>query len=744
MKIIRKVLRLISWLWVITGIWPVKRVKNDVSLILGLSDSSYSELSGTAKKKYLNDKCRDIFYSHLLIISEVIRLADMTPHEVDSLVKIRCDKNLQMVLKRGKGALLVIPHFGNWEVLGAALAVKGYDIHSFYMDQSLKKLEAYLNRIRLFFGIKLIDRDDIRGAARALKKNALLGVIADQDGGPNGVYLRFMGRPVSAPRGAAALARMTGAGIVPTHIIRKPDNSFEIVFGKELNTDILYKLNRNKKLFEEQITRKIYEYYESLIVSCPEQWLWFYNRFKKRRHIKIVESPFPVLSYAFYNTLLFPVAVLVSPFVLYKSISSKEFFGFTQEHLGNPFPNIKVDKKELRILFHAVSVGESKVLFPLIKRVSDKLRARKVSYSLYISTTCVEARALIEKELVLKKLCKAVFYMPLDFRILQQRLYSNIKPHAVIISETDFWPNFFYLMQKKGVPVFLYNGRISKGIACFFNRARNLSRHMLSGFKRFYVQEEIDRKRLIYMAADPDRIIPTGNMKFCCTKRSETDQELKELQFFKGFFCLKKVIVCGSTHETDEIIISDLAIKKRDRIKEKILFVIAPRKVSRSASVAKRFKTLGFKTALYSEILKKETDKKNYEVIIIDKMGILSDLYYFSELAYIGGGFERTGVHSIIEPFMAGNLTCFGPNFKNFQTVAEKMIILKCGKIINNSTEFEVLMEAYLKNSSRRDKIKSICVNLIKRGNEKIETISEDIIESALKVIERKNRRKRN
>jgi 3-deoxy-D-manno-octulosonic-acid transferase len=254
---------------------------------------------------------------------------------------------------------------------------------------------------------------------------------------------------------------------------------------------------------------------------------------------------------------------------------------------------------------------------------------------------------------------------------------------------------------------------------------------MLAGFKRFYVQEELDRKRLIYMAADPDRIIQTGNMKFICEEKRGVN--VPEMSLFREIYTQRTVITAGSTHAADEKLM--LEAIKNDSSMERF-YIVAPRKVSRAKSVFESFQKAGLKALLYSQAEGLNKDIGDHNVLILDTMGLLSGIYDFSHIAYIGGGFEKTGVHSVIEPFTSGVFTCFGPNIKNFQTVAQKMIDLKCGVLVSSSKEFSESMEKHLGCSSDMD-IRQICLSMIDKVTEKLDSVRDDIIDSAIECAER-------
>ncbi len=190
--------------------------------------------------------------------------------------------HLDGALAKGRGVLLLVPHFGNWELLGAAVSLMGYPLHSFYLDLRFRRLSDLLNEVRRMTGIRLIGRHELRKSVSALKANHVVGVLADQDGGEGGILARFFGRPVSFPAGPARLQRMTGAAVVPCVMFRRDDDTYLLKAYPELPMG----KGNDKEVDEAGNARRMLAFYERVIRERPEQWLLLYDRFKERRHVR--------------------------------------------------------------------------------------------------------------------------------------------------------------------------------------------------------------------------------------------------------------------------------------------------------------------------------------------------------------------------------------------------------------------------------------------------------------------------
>ena len=220
------------------------------------------------------------FIHFALVSCELLRFPLLSADQLADKVHFRQRENIDRALAAGKGIILALPHIGNWEILGAAIAHAGYPLNSFYLSQKEDELGGLLDHFRSYSGIILHDRD--RGGVKALKalrSGGILGMIADQDGANNGVYLDFLGHWVSMPAGPANWSLKTGAALMPLFSLRKGvtmsyEASFLPAFA-DIETG-----SYNERVISR--TLKMVRWMEELILANPHQYLWFYDRFKPR------------------------------------------------------------------------------------------------------------------------------------------------------------------------------------------------------------------------------------------------------------------------------------------------------------------------------------------------------------------------------------------------------------------------------------------------------------------------------
>ena len=233
-----------------------------------------------SEKKQLEMYIKQHFSCMVANIIEILSLDYMTDEKFNSNVRIIGEENLRNALSKGKGAILLMAHFGNWEYIGYWLSrIGNVDIASFYLDQYSKTLDAFLNKRRLNYGIKLIHREEMKAAIKHLKSNGILALISDQDGLSTGEYIYFFDRLVSAPKGVVRFAHKFKCPVIPVYSYRNMTNfSHNIVFGSNLSL-----VGRDVTIQQE--IKKHYSFFEDIILNHPQEWLWAYKRWKSRRHV---------------------------------------------------------------------------------------------------------------------------------------------------------------------------------------------------------------------------------------------------------------------------------------------------------------------------------------------------------------------------------------------------------------------------------------------------------------------------
>ena len=207
---------------------------------------------------------------------EVMYIPALTQEKIQNYVAIENRQYLDEALAHGRGVVLLTAHIGNWEWLGASLAMAGFPLTSVMKRQPKDEHTRILNEYREMVGMEIFARGttEMIGAARALKKGKILGLVADQDAGPNGVFVDFFGKMSSTPTGPAVFAKKFKSPVVPAFIVRRPEGGHQVIIREPL----YYEDTGSSDEDFYQFTAKTAKVIEETIRQYPDEWLWFQKR----------------------------------------------------------------------------------------------------------------------------------------------------------------------------------------------------------------------------------------------------------------------------------------------------------------------------------------------------------------------------------------------------------------------------------------------------------------------------------
>ncbi len=255
---------------------PRQRAITQASEHLGISEQ---EAAGLVRQLcvHLGQTFLEIMYTPVL-----------TRDNIDRFVTIENRHYLEEVLSNGRGAVILAAHFGNWEWLGATLALIGIPLSSVIKPQPNQQHTRILNEFRQNTGMQIFNRgtSELLGISRALKQGRFVGFVADQDAGKGGLFVEFLGEMASTPLGPATFARKFNIPVIPTFITRLPEGGHHVLVMQPFyceNTG-----NEADDLL--RATKKMVEITENVIRKTPDQWLWFMKRWNTKYHKKAGET----------------------------------------------------------------------------------------------------------------------------------------------------------------------------------------------------------------------------------------------------------------------------------------------------------------------------------------------------------------------------------------------------------------------------------------------------------------------
>jgi KDO2-lipid IV(A) lauroyltransferase len=204
----------------------------------------------------------------------------LTPKTIKEYIEIENRQFLDEAVAEGRGVAVLTAHIGNWEWLGAGLALHGYPVASIVKSQPNSEHTKILNEYRRMAGIQVFSRGttEILTAAKALRAGSVLGFFSDQDAGNSGVFVEFLGQMSSTPVGVAVFARKFGLPVVPAFIVRRPEGGHKIILGSPLR---LIKTT-NEEADIRDFTARGAKVIEKIIKQYPDEWLWFQKRWNTK------------------------------------------------------------------------------------------------------------------------------------------------------------------------------------------------------------------------------------------------------------------------------------------------------------------------------------------------------------------------------------------------------------------------------------------------------------------------------
>jgi len=219
-------------------------------------------------------------WSHFLQVGvEMARIPTLDDREIEKRMDSSQDSVIKEVLSRGKGAIVVSAHFGNWELMGAGMVAEGFDITFIVTSQSNRYVDEWMNKMRLAGGIKTANRKDaVKAILKVLKSNEVVAIMCDQDAGRAGIFTEFFGQPASTPRGPALFHLKTGAPIVFSSAMRGNDGRYVVVFEEMIFDELTGDRDNDELIIMQKISARL----EHEIRAYPDQWLWLHRRWKTR------------------------------------------------------------------------------------------------------------------------------------------------------------------------------------------------------------------------------------------------------------------------------------------------------------------------------------------------------------------------------------------------------------------------------------------------------------------------------
>jgi 3-deoxy-D-manno-octulosonic-acid transferase len=367
----------------------------------------------------------------------------------------------------------------------------------------------------------------------------------------------------------------------------------------------------------------------------------------------------------------------------------------------------KIQSSDKTIWFHAASLGEYEQGLPVIEAIKQQFPNHKIVVT-FFSPSGYEVRKN-------NAVADVTIYLPLDKISNAKQFIELVHPEMAFFIKYEYWPNYLNELKKQQIKTYLISGILREKQA-FFKWYGGFYRNALKTFEFFFVQNESSKKLL--------QSIGFNNVKVSGDTRFDRVVSILErdnsLDFIKQFKDNKTTIVIGSSWPKDESLLVNYINQSSDDVK----FIIAPHNI-KSEQIQELKNAITKKTILFSE--KDNVNLSNSNVFIIDTIGILTKIYSYADIAYVGGGFGNPGVHNILEPATFGVPVVIGPNYSHFAEATALVNMEGCISI-QNQIQLNEAFDLLLHNEDERLEKGHICSTFVQMNKGATQTIMNHIL----------------
>jgi 3-deoxy-D-manno-octulosonic-acid transferase len=328
------------------------------------------------------------------------------------------------------------------------------------------------------------------------------------------------------------------------------------------------------------------------------------------------------------------------------------------------------------VWFHALSVGETHSVVPLVKSLKECYPHINVVFSSATETGQQAARRQLSPWVA------RFFFLPHDFPWAVTELVRQLRPLLFILVETDIWPNLLWALTRRGIPSILVNARLSPRSFQHLRRIRALFGPVLRCFDQIFVQSTQDLRRFQQLGFTEERLHAIGNLKFDQAFEPLSVSDLEQLRVSAGIASDRPVWIAGSTHPGEEQLLLQVHHALLPRHPE-LLLILAPRQVQRGAALA----ALAQGWSLQASRRSRQETAAGKPVLVLDTMGELARFYGLAHCAFLGGSLLPIGGHNPLEPLAQGKPVLWGPFMFNFRELEQTLLDAGCARKVRGPQE---------------------------------------------------------
>jgi len=352
----------------------------------------------------------------------------------------------------------------------------------------------------------------------------------------------------------------------------------------------------------------------------------------------------------------------------------------------------RIKSTDKTIWFHAASLGEYEQGLPVMEQIKLQFPNHKIILT-FFSPSGFEVRKN-------NTVADVTIYLSLDTKRNAKKFVDLVHPEMVFFIKYEYWPNYLNVLKTRAIPTYLISG-IFREKQLFFKWYGGFYRKALDTFEHFFVQNSHSKELLLQLGKS--NVTVSGDTRF--DRVATILEKINKLDFITEFKNDTLTIVVGSCWPKDESLLVDFINSTAHQVK----FILAPHNI-KAEQIQELKQSITKKTVLFTE--KENENLAEFDVFIIDTIGILTKIYSEADIAYVGGGFGNPGVHNILEPATFGVPIVIGPNFSHF---AEATALVGMGGCISisNASDLKDIFENLIHNITIREEKGHICSTFV-------------------------------
>jgi 3-deoxy-D-manno-octulosonic-acid transferase len=398
-----------------------------------------------------------------------------------------------------------------------------------------------------------------------------------------------------------------------------------------------------------------------------------------------------------YNFIIHLCFPLIIGFLLWPQKGKPTYGARWKEHLGW----VPLLQNEAPIWIHAVSVGETLAVTPFIRAFKKQYPHVPILLTTTTRTGADQADklgALVEHR-----------YAPLDYPAAVHHFLQTIRPRALIMMETELWPNLLRQCARRKVPVFVLNARLSERSCIRYTRFQGLFHSMTKNIDRVLCQTQDDATRFQRLGLTPGQLVVTGSIKYDMQANTEQIVFGEQNKQQQGN---RLIWVAASTHrgEDEQILAAHQLLLTTQ---PDALLIVIPRHPEHFHEVAELCEKSGFSVTLRSS---QQPATATTQVLLGDSMGEMWLYLAMADLVFMGGSFVSVGGHNVLEPAALHKPVLIGPHYFNFTDITQQLVQEGGCQIVSNPQDLAMQLQTLAGDAPRRQQMGDAAYRVVQRN----------------------------